>query len=132
MDYRLTDSRQLSLLLESFRKKHCLTQTEVGVRLGISQQSYARMVARPGSTSVDTLLKVLQVLSVDLLLQERSLQAEATAVSELGAVVTGSDGAPARKPAQKRAKQESKSTIQLKTVSAVVASPSGMPKKRGW
>jgi len=132
MDYRLTDSRQLSLLIESFRKKHRLTQTDVGARLGISQQSYARMVARPGSTSVDTLLKVLQVLNVDLMLQERLIQTEAAIKSEHEPVVNGIGAVPAKRAEPKRTKLEIKSAAQLKTASAVAVPPSGMPKKRGW
>jgi HTH-type transcriptional regulator / antitoxin HipB len=70
MDYLITTAAQLAQVIESYRKQQQLTQAELGARLGISQQSYARMVAKPGSTSVDNLIKIVQALGIRLVLQE--------------------------------------------------------------
>lgn len=72
MEYRITDTKQLSLLLESFRRHRQMTQAELGSRLNIAQQSYARIVANPGATSVKTLLEILSALNVELVLHEKS------------------------------------------------------------
>ena len=70
MDYLITTAAQLAQVIESYRKQQQLTQSELGARLGISQQSYARMVAKPGSTSVENLIKIVQALGIRLVLQE--------------------------------------------------------------
>ena len=57
-----------------------LTQAQLAERLGISQQSYARLEARPAATSVARLSKLLRVLNAELVIHTRDDQP--TAVSD--------------------------------------------------
>ncbi len=62
---------QLRPILQGFRKSHGLTQAELAARLGVSQQSYARLEANPGRASMARILTVLQALEVELVLSPR-------------------------------------------------------------
>lgn len=62
---------QLRPVLQGFRKSRGLTQADVAARLGVSQQSYARLEANPQRASMARILAVLQVLEVDLALMPR-------------------------------------------------------------
>jgi HTH-type transcriptional regulator/antitoxin HipB len=79
---------QLRPILQGFRKSHGLTQAELAARLGVSQQSYARLEANPGRASMARILAVLQALEVELALSPR-----------------GGDAAPAERQ-QKNGKNE--------------------------
>jgi len=68
---------QLRPILQGFRKSHGLTQAELAARLGVSQQSYARLEANPGRASMARILTVLQALEVDLVLSPRGATAPA-------------------------------------------------------
>ena len=67
---------QLRPILQGFRKSHGLTQAELAARLGVSQQSYARLEANPGRASMARILTVLQALEVELVLSPRGGDAE--------------------------------------------------------
>lgn len=62
---------QLNPVLQGFRKSRGLSQADVAARLGVSQQSYARLEANPGRASMARVLAVLQALEVDLVLSPR-------------------------------------------------------------
>ncbi|MEA9393413.1 helix-turn-helix transcriptional regulator [Acerihabitans sp. TG2] len=66
--YPLKTLSQLRPLLIGFRKANGLTQKDVSERLGVTQQTYARLEANPGSASMGRLFKVLTVLGVDVVL----------------------------------------------------------------
>jgi len=68
---------QLRPILQGFRKSHGLTQAELAARLGVSQQSYARLEANPGRASMARILTVLQALEVELVLSPRGKVAPA-------------------------------------------------------
>ena len=70
-EYRITDAKQLAAVLRGYRRTRNLTQSEVAERLGIAQQSYARIEKQPTTTSASNLIKVLTVLGVDLVLRDR-------------------------------------------------------------
>ncbi len=57
---------QLRPLLLGFRKANGLTQKEVSERLGVTQQTYARLEANPASASIERLFKVFTVLGVEI------------------------------------------------------------------
>lgn len=63
---------QLRPVLQGFRKSRGLTQAELAARLGVSQQSYARLEANPGRASMARILAVLQALEIDLTLAARN------------------------------------------------------------
>ncbi|CAG2150611.1 hypothetical protein LMG19282_03815 [Cupriavidus campinensis] len=59
---------QLRPILQGFRKSRGLTQAQLAARLGVSQQTYARLEANPARVSVERLHAVLQALDVEMLL----------------------------------------------------------------
>ncbi|GKO25990.1 transcriptional regulator [Klebsiella pneumoniae] len=64
--YPLKTINQLRPLLIGFRKVNGLTQKDVAERLGVTQQTYARLEANPGSASIERLFKVFTVLGVEI------------------------------------------------------------------
>jgi HTH-type transcriptional regulator/antitoxin HipB len=71
MDYPIKTLNQLHPILQGFRKKAGLTQTDIATQLGITQQSYARIEADPASTSVERLYKVMRLLNVVLIMADQ-------------------------------------------------------------
>ena len=59
---------QLPPLLQAFRKEAGLTQSEVALRLGVSQQTYSAMERNADKVGTARLLKLLNVLGVELAL----------------------------------------------------------------
>ncbi|MGZ2747737.1 helix-turn-helix domain-containing protein [Burkholderia stagnalis] len=70
MPFPIQTLSQLRPILVGFRKSAGLTQARLAARLGITQQSYAKLEADPTAVSVERLFKVLQTLEVDLLLSQ--------------------------------------------------------------
>ena len=64
--YPLKTINQLRPLLIGFRKINGLTQKDIAERLGVTQQTYARLEANPGSASIERLFKVFTVLGVEI------------------------------------------------------------------
>lgn len=72
MDTLLLQSpSQLSLHLKSLRKARNVTQAEMARRLGITQERYSQIERKPELISVERLLEIFAILSVDLLLKLR-------------------------------------------------------------
>jgi HTH-type transcriptional regulator/antitoxin HipB len=71
MHYPIITPDQLPAMLRSLRQRAGLTQTQLAERLGISQQSYARLEARPAAASVERLSKVLRALDAELVIHTR-------------------------------------------------------------
>ncbi|MCS3431341.1 helix-turn-helix transcriptional regulator [Klebsiella sp. BIGb0407] len=63
---------QLRPLLIGFRKANGLTQKDVSERLGVTQQTYARLEANPSSASIERLFRVFTVLGVEINLSSAS------------------------------------------------------------
>ncbi|RDJ98074.1 helix-turn-helix transcriptional regulator [Paraburkholderia lacunae] len=68
MDYPVKTPLQLRPLLVGFRKAAGLTQAQMASHLGVTQQTYAQLEAKPESASMDRLFHVLKVLKVDIVL----------------------------------------------------------------
>lgn len=64
--YPIKTLNQLRPLLLGFRKANGLTQKDVSERLGVTQQTYARLEANPASASIERLFKVFTVLGVEI------------------------------------------------------------------
>ena len=71
MHYPIITPDQLPVMLRSLRQRAGLTQTQLAERLGISQQSYARLEARPAAASVERLSKLLRALDAELVIHTR-------------------------------------------------------------
>jgi len=69
-DYRLHTAEQLPILLQAFRKEAGLTQAEVALRLGVTQQTYSTLERNAESVGVGRLLKLLGILGVELVLSK--------------------------------------------------------------
>ena len=66
--YALKTLNQLRPVLIGFRKANGLTQKDVSERLGITQQTYARLEANPASAGFERLFRVFSVLGVEIVL----------------------------------------------------------------
>jgi HTH-type transcriptional regulator/antitoxin HipB len=69
-DYPLRTAEQLSVLLQAFRKESGLTQSEVALRLGVTQQTYSTLERNAETVGVGRLLKLLGILGVELVLSK--------------------------------------------------------------
>jgi HTH-type transcriptional regulator / antitoxin HipB len=70
VDYPVKTPRQLRPLLVGFRKAAGLTQAQVAARLGVTQQTYAQLEAKPESASIDRLFHVLKILKASIVLTQ--------------------------------------------------------------
>jgi HTH-type transcriptional regulator/antitoxin HipB len=88
---------QLRPVLIGFRKIKGFTQKDVSERLGVTQQTYARLEANPASASIDRLYKVFSILGVEITLSSISpspfishteMRGHLTALRQTGEMVT--------------------------------------------
>lgn len=66
MEFNLLLVDQIGQHLKSLRKLRGLSQAQLGQRLGVGQARVAAIEANPGTISVEQLLRIFQVLGVDL------------------------------------------------------------------
>ena len=66
--FTVRTAEQLPPLLQAFRKQAGLTQSEVAMRLGVSQQTYSAMERNADKVGTARLLKLLNILGVELAL----------------------------------------------------------------
>lgn len=70
MDYLISIPDQLAPQLRSLRKVRQLSQTELALKLGVSQSRIAAIERNPATVSAGQLLDLLKVLGVDLVLRD--------------------------------------------------------------
>jgi len=75
MEYKIAIAQQLSSLLKNMRKQSGMTQKEMGEKLGITQRRVAAIEASPESARFERILQMLSVLDADLIIRERSHEA---------------------------------------------------------
>ena len=63
---------QLPTLLQAFRKEAGLTQSEVALRLGVTQQTYSALERNADTVGAARLLRLLNILGVELILGKSS------------------------------------------------------------
>lgn len=80
--FPLKTLNQLRPMLLGFRKVKGLTQKEVAERLGVTQQTYARLEANPAGASIERLFRIFAVLGVEIVLSSVT-SPEVTKSSEL-------------------------------------------------
>lgn len=73
----LRTAAQLPPLLQAFRKAAGLTQREVALRLGVSQQTYSAMERNADKVGAARLLRLLHILGVELVLTQPGQSAPA-------------------------------------------------------
>lgn len=71
---------QLRQHLRALRKRHGLTQAQLGAVIGVSQARIAEIEANPGLVNFEQLMKLLSVLGVSLTLHEEAAAPAATRV----------------------------------------------------
>ena len=77
--FTVRDPAQLPPLLQAFRQKAGLTQSEVALRLGVSQQTYSAMERNADKVGTARMLKLLNILGVELTLGTPSTGTSPTA-----------------------------------------------------
>ena len=92
-DLRVLLGTQLVDHLKSLRKLRGLTQAELGQLLGLSQARVAIMEARPGSLTLDQLLRLLNALGADMLIRARPPR-EMPGLTKAKRLITPVDKAP--------------------------------------
>lgn len=75
---------QLPILLQAFRKDAGLTQKEVALRLGVTQQTYSALERNAETVGAARLLKLLGILGVELVLRKTGPQAPAASTPSPG------------------------------------------------
>ncbi len=107
MLYPIKTLSQLRPILQGFRKATGLTQAAVAERLGVSQQSYAKIEANPGSASLERLYAVFSILNVEITLSSREsapAEAETSGRRPLATSVVVAEGKPALRAKTKELK----------------------------
>lgn len=61
---------QLPSLLQGFRKESGLTQSDVALRLGVTQQTYSALERNAENIGAARLLKLLSILGVEMVLDK--------------------------------------------------------------
>jgi HTH-type transcriptional regulator/antitoxin HipB len=70
-EFIVRTSYQLPILLRAFRKTAKLTQADVAMRMGVTQQTVSAMERNTKAVSAERLMKLMSVLGVDLVLRSR-------------------------------------------------------------
>lgn len=75
-EFTVRTTEQLPQLLKAFRKHAKLTQTDVALRLGVTQQTVSAMERNAETVSAERLMKLMAILGVDLVLRARPSASE--------------------------------------------------------
>lgn len=89
MSYPIQTPSQLSSHLRALRNERGLSQTELGVLLGLSQTRIARIEADPLSISTGQLLRVLAVLGMRITLEPVAASATETVAAVMPSSLKG-------------------------------------------
>lgn len=69
-DFSVRTAEQLPALLQAFRKQSGLTQAEVALRLGVTQQTLSALERNADKVGAGRLLQLLGILGVELVLRD--------------------------------------------------------------
>jgi HTH-type transcriptional regulator / antitoxin HipB len=83
-NFPIQTAEQLQPILAAFRKTAGITQADLAMRLGVTQQTYSAAERNAANMSVAKLMAVLNALDVELVLQPKTAKA-ASAPSKLSA-----------------------------------------------
>lgn len=79
-EYRIQTPAQLKAALRSLRRDQHLSQSEVGRKVGLSQERISVIENHPERVTTDQLLTLLMAMGMELLIQPRSLGAKSPAI----------------------------------------------------
>jgi HTH-type transcriptional regulator/antitoxin HipB len=71
IDYVIRTPDQLSKMLSSFRKSSGLTQSELALRMGVTQQTISASERNADAVSAARLMRLLNILDVELVLRKK-------------------------------------------------------------
>lgn len=74
----ISTEKQLGQLLLGLRKSQGLTQAQLAQQAGISQARLSVLELNPGRITVERLMRLLGVLGLELVVQEKGASAEAS------------------------------------------------------
>lgn len=107
MDYPIKALLQLRPILIGFRKQAGLSQAALASRLGVTQQSYAKIEANPATTSVERLFTILRLLGIEIVLTQNAQPkavdlppANATSNEPLPSIASSKVAPKAKKPSR--------------------------------
>lgn len=86
-EFTVRTADQLPALLQAFRKEAGLTQSEVALRLGVTQQTYSALERNAEKVGAARMLKLLGILGVELVLSKQGLGAAQQVNKDSGATV---------------------------------------------
>jgi len=70
-DYPVRTDQQMALLIKSFRKARGLTQADLALAQGVTQQAASAFERYPSAASVGRLLRTLSAMGVELVFREK-------------------------------------------------------------
>ena len=70
--FTVRTTEQLPQLLKAFRKNAGLTQADVALRLGVTQQTVSALERNAETVSAERLMRLLNILGVEWVLRTRS------------------------------------------------------------
>ncbi|MFL6624003.1 MAG: helix-turn-helix domain-containing protein [Sulfurifustis sp.] len=82
MEFIVRTPSQLGDALKAGRAAKKLTQQEAGGRVGLLPKTISALESKPERSSVESLLKLLSALDLELVLREKSRQPKASRTSE--------------------------------------------------
>lgn len=81
--FTVRTTEQLPQLLKAFRKNAGLTQADVALRLGVTQQTVSALERNAEAVSAERLMRLLNILGVEWVLRTRGIaQGEPSALSD--------------------------------------------------
>jgi len=84
MDYLINTPSQLGLALKSARKAKDLTQAQAATKVGLLPKTISALENHPEACSIESLLKLLSVLDLELSLANKAGGHKATSSSHEG------------------------------------------------
>jgi len=81
VDYSVKFSTQLKEQLRSLRKARGLSQSDLGVLVGVNQRRIADIESNPGAVGFDQIMKILSALGAEVLIRDLAMPPELRAAS---------------------------------------------------
>ncbi len=83
MDYPIKVAAQLKQQLRALRQARRMNQTELGLRIGVTQTRIAEIEANPGVVSAEQLLKIFAALGAELVVRDNGPAADGRPLTTL-------------------------------------------------
>ena len=79
-DFHIKTPDQLKAALRSLRRAQRLSQSELGRKVGLSQERISAIENHPGRVTTDQLLTLFMALGVELVIKPRSVQIRSSGI----------------------------------------------------